>query len=110
MRFVLGPDLVVEVLVHPGRVGRRHIRCPAIELEHVFHLAERLAHLAVLPGIDRGLVNLGFLAPNPHVLLLFGLDVFEKPRCARVLRAEQQRVLQRLARMAVRMVVHVLAG
>ena len=62
----------------------------------MFHLAERLAHFAVLPGIDRGLVNLGFLAPNPHVLLLFRLDVLEKPRCARVLRAEQ-RVLQRLA-------------
>ena len=70
---------------------------------------KRLADFAVLPGIERSLVNLRFLAPNPHIFLLFGLDVLEKPRGARVLRTQQERVLERFAGVAVRMVVHVLA-
>ena len=107
-RVVLGAKLVVEALIHAGGVGRRGVGCLLIQIEHVLHLAERLTDFAVLPGIDRRLIQVGLLPPDAHVLLLLAFDLLEQARRPRILRAKDQRVLQRLPGVAVGVVVDVL--
>ncbi len=77
-RVVLGADLVVEALIGAGGIRGRGVGGPPIEVEHELHLAQCLADLAVLPRVHCGLIQIGFLTPQPDVLLLVGLDLLEQ--------------------------------